>query len=109
MAYDHLIYGKRSSINQPGRMEHCFASESTLFDSLHYHIVGDVRPGEAIFVSLTGEVSQQLCTDRVAYSPCLFEYVYLARPDSVIDKILVYQFRTFLGQNASRKNPKTIS
>jgi len=98
-----LIYGKRQSITQPGRMEHCFASESTLFDSLHYQIVGDVKPGEAIFVSLAGEVSQQLCTDRVAYNPCLFEYVYLARPDSVIDKILVYQFRTFLGKTLAEK------
>jgi amidophosphoribosyltransferase len=98
-----LIYGTRLSSSSEGSVEHFFASESTILDSLNYKVVDDVAPGEAILVGANGQVVRKVCANQVQHTPCLFEYVYLARPDSIIDKILVYRFRSLLGKTLAEK------
>jgi len=95
-----LILGARESQN---RSEYMIASESVALDTLGYKISGDVAPGEAIFIQQNGELFRQICAHHPQYAPCLFEYVYLARPDSVLDKVLVYKFRTSLGKKLAAK------
>lgn len=56
-------------------------------------IIGDVQPGEAIFVSLKGEVQTMMCHDKPVLAPCIFEYVYFGRPDSTMDGVSVYEAR----------------
>lgn len=95
-----LVYGERDT---PAGTEYLFASESVALDALDYQLVRDVAPGEAILVTIDGTITQQTCADHTQLSPCLFEYVYLARPDSLIDNILVYQFRISLGEQLAQK------
>jgi amidophosphoribosyltransferase len=80
-----------------------FASESVALEGLGYRLIRDVQPGEAIFVSQTGELTSAICNDQVQTSPCIFEYVYLARPDSTIDGISVYQARLNLGRALAKR------
>lgn len=96
-----LIYGTRK-INE-GATETMVASESVALDALGYTLVRDVEPGEAIFVDMAGNLHQQICATTRQHVPCLFEYVYLARPDSIIDKVLVYKFRSALGNKLAEK------
>lgn len=100
-----LVYGVRESAEGP---EYMLASESVALDPLGYQLVRDVLPGEAIFINAAGEFFQQVCAPSPQYSPCLFEYVYLARPDSLMDKILVYKFRLALGQKLAKKIQQTF-
>ncbi len=95
-----LIYGERDA---DGKKEYMVASESVALDALGYSVIADVQPGEAIFIRSDGQLFQQMCADMTQYSPCLFEYVYLARPDSIMDKILVYKMRMHLGQKLAHK------
>ena len=74
------------------------ASESVAMDLLDFTLLGDVAPGEAIFVSTTGEFERRVCAPRTQLAPCLFEYVYLARPDSIIDEVAVYKSRLRMGE-----------
>jgi amidophosphoribosyltransferase len=96
-----LVYGRRQ--NTHGGYDYMLASESVALDVLGYEVVGDVAPGEAIFISKSGNIQKQLCAQHTEYSPCLFEYVYLARPDSIIDKISVYKVRLRLGEHLAEK------
>ena len=64
-----------------------FASESVAIESSGFEIVRDVKPGEAIFITLDGLVYEHVCVDSAVLNPCIFEYVYLARPDSTIDGV----------------------
>lgn len=96
-----LVYGVREAID--GGKEYMFASESLALDSLGYQLIGDVLPGQAILITLDGQIHQQMCSTHSQLSPCLFEYVYLARPDSIMDKILVYEFRILLGEKLADK------
>lgn len=95
-----LIYGKRESIKQTDYM---IASESVALDSLDYKVERDIAPGEAIFIDVKGNIFHEQCADNPQYSPCIFEYVYLARPDSLIDKILVYKVRLKMGESLAEK------
>ena len=95
-----LIYGKRKTANGTDYM---VASESVALDVLGYEPIADVAPGEAIFISEDGKFSQQVCAKETDYRPCLFEYVYLARPDSIIDKISVYKVRLRMGEKLAEK------
>lgn len=95
-----LIMGVRE--NQDSN-EYMIASESVALDTLGYKITGDVAPGEAIFIQQNGELFRQICASKPSHTPCLFEYVYLARPDSILDKVLVYKFRTTLGKKLAAK------
>lgn len=89
-----LIYGRRKTSKG---VDYMVASESIALDALGYTVVGDIAPGEAIYFNQQGEFHREQCADVRQHSPCLFEYVYLARPDSVLDNISVYQARIKMG------------
>lgn len=95
-----LIYGKRKT---PKGTDYMVASESVALDVLGYQPIADVAPGEAIFITEDGKFYQQICASETKYRPCLFEYVYLARPDSIIDKISVYKVRLRMGEHLAEK------
>jgi len=79
--------------------EYLIASESVALEGSGFRFVRDVAPGEAIFVDLEGNFYSQPCAAQSQLSPCIFEYVYFARPDSVIDGTSVYDARLKLGEN----------
>jgi len=95
-----LVLGKRDG---PGGVEYMVASETVALDALDFERVRDVIPGEAIFIDNKGRLHSQVCTDKSVWSPCIFEYVYLARPDSVIDGISVYKTRLRMGEKLAEK------
>lgn len=95
-----LIYGKRTT--EQGT-EYMFASESVALDALGFEVIADVAPGEAVFVDLQGRLHHQQCADNPQLNPCIFEFVYLARPDSTIDKVLVYKVRLRMGERLAEK------
>jgi amidophosphoribosyltransferase len=75
-----------------------FASESVAIEGTGHKVTREVEPGEAVFVDLEGRVYERQCTDKTSLQPCLFEYVYLARPDSVMNGVSVYQARLNMGE-----------
>ncbi|MDT7835592.1 amidophosphoribosyltransferase [Aquabacterium sp. OR-4] len=96
-----LVYGE---IRRPdGGAEVMVASETVALEGTGHQVVRDVAPGEAIFIDLDGEVHAQQCAEKPVLNPCLFEYVYLARPDSVIDGISVYQARLNMGETLAQR------
>jgi amidophosphoribosyltransferase len=74
------------------------ASESVAIEGSGYKVTRDVAPGEAVFVDFQGRIHAQQCAEQTVLKPCLFEYVYLARPDSVMNGISVYQARLSMGE-----------
>lgn len=90
-----LCYGTKET--EKGR-EVLFASESVVLEAQEFQFEGDVAPGEAIFINPQGEIFKAQCAENPRLVPCAFEYVYLARPDSVIDGISVYAARLRLGE-----------
>lgn len=95
-----LVYGVRES--RQG-MEYMVASESTALDVHGYSLVRDIVPGEAVFIDVHGKISTQLCASEIVHSPCIFEYVYFARPDSVIEDVFVQKARMRMGQCLAKK------
>tara|TARA_B100001013_G_C24618769_1_gene446330 strand:- start:996 stop:2555 length:1560 start_codon:yes stop_codon:yes gene_type:complete len=95
-----LIYGKRET--ETGT-EWCVASESVALDTLGFKIERDVEPGECLFFTMNGEVYETQCHSDPKRSPCIFEYVYFARPDSVIDGMSVHQARLNMGEKLASK------
>ncbi len=95
-----LVYGKRETDQGP---EHLIASESVALDVLGYDLVRDIEPGEALFVDLKGQVHARQCAENHRHVPCIFEHVYMARPDSIIDGISVYRTRLRMGEKLARK------
>ncbi len=84
----------------------CVASESVVLDVLDFHRTENIQPGEAVFISCAGEVTKRtLCAGQ--HHPCLFEYVYFARPDSFLDHVSVYKTRLRLGQKLAEAWKKT--
>ena len=96
-----LIYGYRDT---PEGREYMVASESVALDSQGFTTIADVRPGEAIILPLDGSaVENRICAAETSYAPCIFEQVYLARPDSMIDGISVYRTRMRMGEKLAKK------
>ena len=89
-----LVLGKRRAGDQD---EWIVASESLVLDNGDYEVVREVAPGEAVFIDLDGNLSAQQCAAETHLAPCAFEYVYLARPDSVMNGIAVYESRLRMG------------
>ena len=95
-----LVIGEQLTENGT---EFLVASESVALDALGYKLVRDVAPGEAILVDFEGKFYSRQCAENPSLNPCIFEYVYLARPDSVIDGISVYETRLRMGQSLAGK------
>ena len=95
-----LIYGYRDT--DKGR-EYMVASESVALDSQDFTVIADVKPGEAIILPIDGEIETRQCSTDSSYAPCIFEQVYLARPDSMIDGISVYRTRMRMGEKLAKK------
>ena len=83
--------------------EYLVASESVALDTLGFKFLRDVAPGEAVFIDFGGNLHSRQCSDESSLNPCIFEYVYLARPDSVIDGVSVYETRLIMGEYLADK------
>ena len=84
------------------------ASESVTLEGTGHALERTVEPGEAVFIDLQGQVHSRQCADAPSLHPCIFEYVYLARPDSVLDGISVYQARLNLGEALAKRVISTV-
>jgi len=101
-----LVIGKR--ISPDNNDEWMIASESLVLENNDYEIVRDVYPGEAVFISNNGEFFSKQCSDNPKLFPCSFEYVYLARPDSIMNGISVYKARLKMGDFLAETIKKRI-
>ena len=95
-----LAFGTRTAPN--GAQEVMVASESSAIDILGFDFVRDVAPGEAIYIDAGGDYETRMCTAPVAHTPCIFEHVYLAREDSIMDEISIYKARLRMGERLVR-------
>jgi amidophosphoribosyltransferase len=95
-----LVMGER--ITADGKKDYIFASETTMFYALGFKPVGDVQPGEVVYVNRSGELYRKV-VEKKQFTPCIFEYVYFARPDSTLNGIGVYRARLHMGQNLARR------
>ena len=95
-----VVFGERTT--DMGR-EYMIASESVALHALGFTVTRDLEPGEAVFISADGELHTHQCADNPVCAPCIFEIVYLARPDSIIDGISVYKARLRMGEHLARK------
>ncbi len=95
-----LVFGERKTSEGSDFM---IASESVALDVLDFTLTRDVAPGEAILIESNGQFHSQQCADQPQYCPCIFEYVYFARPDSIIDNISVYKARLRMGEKLAAK------
>jgi len=84
------------------------ASESVALEGTLHHLDRDVAPGEAVFVHADGRIETEQCAQVSSLNPCVFEYVYLARPDSVMDGISVYQARLNMGETLAKRVISTV-
>jgi amidophosphoribosyltransferase len=87
----------------PAGTEYMVASESVAVDALGFRVLRDVAPGEAVFIDEDGRFHAQQCAPQASLNPCIFEYVYLARPDSLIDGASVYETRLHMGEKLAEK------
>lgn len=94
------VIGRRES-----RMgeEYMIASESVALDVLGFELVRDIEPGEAVFIEKNGRLHSRRCADTKIHAPCIFEFVYFARPDSIMDKISVHKARLRMGEKLAEK------
>ncbi|ETS33585.1 amidophosphoribosyltransferase [Photorhabdus temperata] len=96
-----LVLGKRT-LND-GSNEYMVASESVALDTLGFEFLRDVASGEAVYITEKGQLFTCQCAENPSLTPCLFEFVYFARPDSFIDKISVYNARVRMGHKLGTK------
>lgn len=95
-----LIYGVRESA---GGKEYMVASESVALDVMGFKLIGDVEPGHAVYITTDGELHVKKCADNPRLRPCIFEHVYFARPDSIMDGVSVYKARLRQGEKLADK------
>ncbi|MEI7036951.1 amidophosphoribosyltransferase [Fulvimonas yonginensis] len=95
-----LVLGER--VTPEGR-EYAVASESVAFDVLGFKRIRDVAPGEAVYITADGQLHARRCAEGAVHAPCIFEYVYLARPDSMIEDVSVYKARLRMGEKLAQK------
>lgn len=95
-----LCLGKREV---EGKIEYMVASESVALDAVGFDFMRDVAPGEAVYITFDGQLFTEQCADSPALNPCIFEFVYFARPDSFIDKVSVYGARVRMGTKLGEK------
>ncbi|MEE2893775.1 MAG: amidophosphoribosyltransferase [Pseudomonadota bacterium] len=95
-----LVYGKRATENGA---EYMIASESVALDVLGFERVRDVAPGEAVWIDADGALHSRQCAERPERVPCIFEHVYLARPDSIMDEVSVYKSRLRMGERLAER------
>ncbi len=95
-----LVLGRRET---PRGAEWMLASESVALDMLDFRLVRDVRPGEAVYIDERGHLFTHQCAASMRHTPCIFEYVYFARPDSIIDNISVHKARMRMGERLADK------
>ena len=93
---------------QAGDGEYMVASESVALEGTGHQLVRDVAPGEALFIDMNGSLHAAQCADNPQLYPCMFEFVYLARPDSVMDGISVYQARLNMGETLAQRLISTM-
>ena len=93
------IFGERDT---PLGKEYIIASESVAITSLGFKVVRDLLPGEAVFLSMDGKIHTRQCAEKPSYTPCIFELVYFARPDSIMDNISVYKARLRMGERLAQ-------
>jgi len=99
-----LVFGRNHTDEGP---EYLVASESVALTPFGFEVVRDVLPGEAIFIDESGKFHSRQCAANPVLAPCIFEYVYLARPDSVIDGASVYESRLHMGRKLAEKIRRT--
>jgi len=95
-----IVYGKRETAQGT---EYMIASESVALDVAGFELVRDLAPGEAIYVDRKGQLHTQVCAEKPNLTPCIFEHVYLARPDSIMDGINIYHARMQMGEKLAEK------
>jgi amidophosphoribosyltransferase len=100
-----LVFG---AIETDHGTEYMVASESVALDTLGFKLIRDVAPGEAIFIDDNGNFYNKQCVINPSLNPCIFEYVYLARPDSIMDGISIYETRLNMGSSLADKINKTM-
>ncbi|WP_028773047.1 amidophosphoribosyltransferase [Shewanella waksmanii] len=98
-----LVLGKHETEHGT---EYMVASESVALDAVGFETMRDVAPGEAVYISLDGQLYTRQCAQSPSYAPCIFEYVYFARPDSTIDNVSVYGSRVNMGTRLGEKIKK---
>ena len=100
-----LVFG---SIDTEHGVEYLVASESVALDTLGFKLIRDIAPGEAVFIDEDGNFYSKQCADNSSLNPCIFEYVYLARPDSLMDSVSVYETRLNMGESLAKKITKDM-
>jgi amidophosphoribosyltransferase len=95
-----IVVGKRET---DGGSEYMIASESVALDVLGFELIRDLEPGEAVFIDTHGRFFSRQCAENPLHAPCIFEFVYFARPDSIIDDISVYKARLRMGARLAEK------
>lgn len=99
-----LVLGKRERSNGvTGAADYMIASESVALDALGFELMRDVAPGEAVYLDMAGQLHSRQCVEAQATTPCIFEHVYFARPDSIMDGISVYKSRLRQGDKLAEQ------
>lgn len=99
-----LCFGERESDRG---VEYMIASESVALQAMGFTLIRDVDPGEAVYINKEGQLYTRQCFDNPDFTPCIFEYVYLSRPDSIMDGISVYKARLRMGEKLAEKIKRT--